>query len=178
MPVDVHALTFIVMVFKTHFSKNSLGTTLLELMIAVLMLLVLLASSLLILDPIGSKKRANDNKRLSDISILERAVNEYRIDNNAYPDTVSTLRQSDVLAVNGSNLAISTGGWIAANLSNYVTKQPVDPINTSNYVYKYIHNSKSYEINCVLEDSLTTMQNDGGNNAAVYEVGNNLTLIP
>lgn len=41
----------------------------------------------------------------------------------------------------------------------------------------YVHTNNSYELNVVLEYYLEKSQEDGGNDAAVYEIGNDLTLL-
>lgn len=41
----------------------------------------------------------------------------------------------------------------------------------------YVHTNNSYELNVVLEYYLEKSKNDGGNNPAIYEIGNDLTLI-
>jgi hypothetical protein len=54
---------------------------------------------------------------------------------------------------------------------------PIDPINDPTYYYSYFQNGSGYELNARLEFSPDLMQNDGGNDPDMYEIGNNLLLI-
>lgn len=128
-------------------------------------------------DPIGNKKKARDQKRISDISTIDRAISEFVADKKRYPDQSNTLRQSTILPAGSSQLTGSESGWIQENLSSYTPLLPIDPVNDDSYHYYYIHNSNSYEINAKLEILNDEMANDGGNDPTFYEIGNNLNLI-
>ena len=41
----------------------------------------------------------------------------------------------------------------------------------------YVHLNSAYELNATLEYHIIKAQTDGGNNPAVYELGNDLTLL-
>lgn len=146
--------------------------------VIVLGLLVLLSTFLFInTDPVGNQKKARDNKRISDISTIDRAVSEFVVDKKRYPDQSEMLRQSTVLPGGSSQLTSSNMGWLQDNLSSYISFLPIDPINDITYQYSYIHDATGYEINAKLEIRLDQMTDDGGNDDTTYEVGNNLNLI-
>jgi prepilin-type N-terminal cleavage/methylation domain-containing protein len=88
-------------------------------------------------------------------------------------------------------------GWIPVNLDSLtsgspISNFPIDPVNTvaapaaiasTDLVYRYICSTAiQYEIDAQLESSAYTVTDDkrakdGGNNAALYEVGTNLKLL-
>ncbi len=158
--------------------NKSKGITLLELLITVTVVLILLAASVLVINPAEKLEKARDEKRLSDISSLERIVNEYKIDNGVYPDDADALRISTALPPgNAGPLQSTTLGWIKADLSAYNTKLPTDPKNDATYFYSYQQSGPTYELNARLEHLVELSQNDGGNDPDVYEVGDDLTII-
>lgn len=95
-------------------------------------------------------------------------------------------------------------GWLPVNLTGIaggspISNLPIDPTNTAatatptsaTYVYRYAcqnagganHPSSVFEIDAVLESTEFTgangkMATDGGDNAAYYEVGTSLKLLP
>jgi len=84
-------------------------------------------------------------------------------------------------------------GWLPVNLNSLVYPPlfayPVDPINSYNkkFFYSYVFNraSSTFEINAKLEfegykfgGSEDKVSTDGGDNQNIYEVGNNLNLMP
>lgn len=148
-----------------------------ELVAATAVILVLMAALVINVNPINNQNKAKDVKRLSDLSLLDRAVNEYRIDNRNYPDTVNLLRTSTLLPSGNVQLENASSGWVDQDLSKYLPRLPTDPINNDAYHYSYIQNGSGYEINAKLELMVEQMQNDGGNDPNVYEMGNILTLI-
>ena len=103
----------------------------------------------------------------------------------------------------GQVTSTSTGkvdgtGWLPVNIASLmggspISNLPVDPTNTvataaapksTDLVYRYVCSEKTlkYEIAAVLESNAFTvadnrMAKDGGNNAAYYEVGTDLTLL-
>lgn len=172
-------------VSKIHFSKlinkysldNSDGMTLLEVILATTITIVLFTVIWILVNPTVMLKRGRDEKRLSDLSMLDRVITEYKLDQGSYPDTVNTLRTSTTLPVGSTSLTSVKAGWIACNLSTYTSRFPIDPINDSTYYYSYFHTSDGYELDAKLEYNTSLMSSDGGNDPNSYEVGNNLNLI-
>jgi type II secretory pathway pseudopilin PulG len=174
------------MVYKIHnlisskFLKNpnQVGITYVEILITIAIIMVLFVAVMLIINPVELQKRGRDNKRISDISALDRAIGEYLLDKKYYPDTADVTRTSNVLPTgNTGPLSKSSDGWIDANLSSYNPSLPTDPLNDATYHYTYRHNSSGYELNAVLEYLTSYSNGDGGNNSEVYEVGNDLTIL-
>ena len=166
------------MVLKIPKTDNRLGLTMVEMLIIVSVIIVIFSTVLLVLNPARERAKAKDNKRLSDIALLDRVINEYLLDNGSYPDIQDVLRDSTSLPdAETISLDNSTSGWIDQNLSKYTPRLPLDPINDTTYKYEYIHTANTYELNAVLEELTSYMQNDSGNNTAKYEFGNNLLII-
>ena len=85
-----------------------------------------------------------------------------------------------------SNYA-SKDGWIPMDFSGMspapIAKLPVDPTNNATYHYSYAVSGTNFEIDATLESTYYTATvdadgKDGGNNAGVYEVGTDLTILP
>lgn len=162
------------MVLKTHSEK---GLTLTELSISLAIFCVLLALAFVYFNPVEKKQRARDGKRLSDLEVIDRTINEYILDNRAYPDIPGTLRQSNVLPTGSVSLESAQSGWIPVDFRSYFSMLPIDPTNDETYHYSFMQTSSGYELNAVLEYEPDFMENDGGNDPGVYEIGNNLTII-
>jgi hypothetical protein len=111
------------------------------------------------------------------MSLLDRIVTEYKVDYGKYPDSADILRTSTTLPAGNTSLTSVQSGWIKQNLASYSSKLPIDPLNSDTYQYKYIQNGTTYEINAKLEYNFDVASSDGGNDATVYELGNNLLLI-
>lgn len=156
------------MKLKTHFNTNfsNIGFTLIELLISVGIMLILSSMLFITFRPGESKQKARDNVRLANIADIERVVNEYMLDTKTYPGEPNILYQSTQV------------NWIPSPLSSYISKIPVDPINSDNHFYYYIHDGSTYEIVATLEYFTNLMTGDNGNQASAYEVGNNLNLLP
>lgn len=155
------------------------GYSFVELLLILSVIIVAFTFVVMFIHPPNKQKKARDTVRLSDAIVLSRAVEEYNLDNGSLPDTDNTLRVSNTLPVGntGPLEGISGNGWIDATFTGYLTKLPIDPVNTGSFIYSYKRNGTVYEINMVLENSSSEMQNDGGNNSNVYELGSSLTLV-
>lgn len=134
-------------------SKIPKGHTLIELVLVMGIVSILFAVVVLNVNPLENKQNARDQKRMSDLQLLDRVVNEYLVDKKTLPTSLST------------------------DLSEYTVKIPVDPIDDAIYYYQYAQNVVTYELSAVLENSPDISKNDGGNDDDAYELGNDLTLI-
>jgi len=165
--------------FMTNYSGKSAqqGFTIIELVAACTIIIIVTFLGIINFNPTEKSKKARDEKRISDIQTIDRAVTEFMLNNKRYPDTENVLRNSSVLPIGSVALNNVNKGWIFENLTAYLPTLPTDPINDATYYYSYIHNVSGYELNAQLEIITDEPTNDGGNDTAVYEVGNNLTLI-
>lgn len=148
-----------------------------EVMIAVIVVSVVVTGSILLINPVEKQKEARDKKRISDLNYIDVAINEYLLDNGQLPDLANTLRVSTEIPLGGSNLSSSTSGWILSNLSAYISKLPIDPVNDATYYYSYYQDGRTYELSAYFEALFDVSANDGGNDNTSYEIGSNLSLI-
>lgn len=151
------------------------GFTFIEVFLVVAILSVIFTVVLIILKPAENKQKAQDNKRLLDLSKIYEAAHEYKLKNGVYPGNTNVVYTSNT----GFSLKLTDpiNGWIFADLSNYLQIQPIDPVNEVPNLYTYTTNGDDFELNAVLNYYKDKMQNDLGNNANVFEMGTNLELI-
>ena len=142
------------------------GFTLVELILIMGILVLLISGAVVVVNPSEYLKKSRDNKRLSNLETLDRAINEFLLDNGRYPGTENILFSST-----------SPSGWIDEDLSQYTSVQPIDPSHDKGYYLMYFHNSNSYEVNAQVEYLFDEAANDGGDDPNMYELGNNLNLI-
>lgn len=95
------------------------GFTLIELLVVIGILAILLAITLIAINPQRQFQQANDTKRKSDVNAILNAVGQYAADHNG----------SLPAAVTGSKLEISTTGADICNaiVPTYIAALPVDP---------------------------------------------------
>ena len=153
------------------------GLTLVELVFVMALFLIIITMVTVLINPTEQIRKGHDDKRISDILLLDRVIGEFLLDNKRYPDQSNIIRKSNVLPAGSSDLSSSNPGWIYENLSSYTEKLPVDPVNDENYFYSYIHDETGYEISTKFEYYKDKMEDDNGNDDLLYEVGTNLNLI-
>ena len=73
--------------------KNQKGFTFVELTVVVALLLIVTTLVTVLVHPLDQLKKGRDNQRLSDINLLDRAINEYLLDNSRYPDQINVLKR-------------------------------------------------------------------------------------
>lgn len=101
------------------------GFTLIELLVVIGILAILLAITLIAINPARQFQQANDTKRASDVNAILNAVGQYAADNNGAlpPGVDSTIRE-----INGATSATTTStAFCAALVPQYIASMPVDP---------------------------------------------------
>jgi len=101
------------------------GFTLIELLVVIGILAILLAITLIAINPARQFQQANDTKRSSDVNAILNAVGQYAADNNgALPGGITTT----ALPIGGNAAAPTTVADICAALvPQYIASLPVDP---------------------------------------------------
>ena len=169
--------------------RKQKGFTLVELLVVIAIVGILAGALLVAINPQSMIQKSRDAKRLSDIDSLTKAINL------ALTDTEITLSPTGVCASCTStetNRGLDGTGWVKfsiptgkTGLSKFVPDLPIDPINgtvsaVGTHVYTFGSTATDFEVNVVLEhaDNTAKMTTDGGNNAAAYEAGTSLLILP
>ncbi len=139
--------------------KARMGFTLIELIIVVAILGLLLSLVLIYWREI--QMRSRDNRRVSDIQTLQKALSMYQIQHANYP------LETEEIEIDGSDEI--TQALTSENLLSAPVKDPINGIgNGVNYVYTYeSDNGNSYLMKYCLEtDSIQGKFKGCGNEAA------------
>ncbi|MCL5004073.1 MAG: type II secretion system GspH family protein [Patescibacteria group bacterium] len=161
----------------------SAAFTLIELLVVIAVIGVLYAISIGVLQPDVQKKRVRDAQRLADLGRLQSVIEAYISDHGVPPDVSGLVRVSNVPVSSGSNPSRSDGsGWLGVDLSSWLDKLPVDPLNAGSYVYRYERVGGNYELDAGLEYYTNLMLDsapggDGGNSDNRLEKGTDLTIL-
>lgn len=141
------------------------GFTIIELVIVIAIIAVLSGVLISVINPETFRNKSQDARRKADLTAIQGALEVYFADNNAYP--------VEAVAVSSCTPA----DWTFLG-STYISVLPVDPDNAASQCYYYITDATglNYELRANLEVDTASEQNDGGNDAALYEVGTNLSL--
>lgn len=137
--------------------KYNKGFTLVELLIAISLIAILSGVLLSVLNPIGIQKKARDSQRVSDLSKIKVALENYFADNRKYPNTAPVTANTWV-----KTSALST----FLENGKYINKLPTDPKPTvtancavngwREYYYKTNANGTVYILSANLEIAPST----------------------
>lgn len=110
--------------------KYKKGFTLIELLVVIGILAILLAITLIAINPARQFGQANNTKRRSDILQILNAVHQYVAENQGQlPPEVSALTAGTATAFNDTNFPLLCGLLV----TNYLPALPTDPsLNTAN----------------------------------------------
>lgn len=108
-------------------NKNSKGFTLIELLVVIGILAVLLAITLIAINPQRQFSQANNTKRSSDVNAILNAINQNMADNKGIVPagidaTVKTITNDASLIAAGTGVDLCT-----ALVTQYLAGLPVDP---------------------------------------------------
>lgn len=140
---------------RKSISRVNAGFTLIELLIVIGIIAVLVSISIIYYQ--SARAKARDSKRKGEIKQIYNALTIYQDNNKGdYPLSLDEL------------------------VPQYLPKISTDPKTNQVYFYKASENKNHFEINAYLEINLDKVADvDGGNEPfPVYEVGNNLQLLP
>ncbi len=160
------------------------GFTLIELLIVVAIMVILAVVAWVMLNPAEWLAQARDGTRLNDLNSLRQVITIAEQESTA----ASVLCSGGTPPCSGNSLdgtRSSDGtGWVKVDLKESKNMSmpilPADPLNSGTQIYSYKTSvdGKTWEIDAVLESTKykANMENDGGNDANVYEIGTNIEL--
>jgi general secretion pathway protein G len=142
------------------------GFTLIELLVVIS--IVSLLSSVVATGLTSARAKARDSKRIQELIQMRNALELYRTDNNDYPlpnDGIGDQFQSYSIHDKWKNTNGASGNF-PAQLSPYLSKLPVDPINndvpgfgSGAHFYWYYKYSTGYVLCAALESPKTSTFN-------------------
>jgi prepilin-type N-terminal cleavage/methylation domain-containing protein len=105
--------------------KEQAGFTLIELLLVIGILAVLLAITLIAVNPARQFGQANDTKRRSDINAILNAVGQYEASNtgNLPTDVTALSASASAIEINNTNFPNLCGQFVPT----YIPALPVDP---------------------------------------------------
>ncbi|MEI6533157.1 MAG: type II secretion system protein [Candidatus Roizmanbacteria bacterium] len=113
------------------FQKNQyrFGFTLIELLVVIAILTVLLAITLIAINPQEQFRKANDTKRRSDVGSLLNAVSQWSADNGGVLPTFSSGTPIPTTGANGAGSQLSSASVNICDklVPKYIAALPVDP---------------------------------------------------
>lgn len=164
---------------------KSKGFTVIELLVAVLVIGVLAVITWVFINPPEVAKRTRDAARLINLADFKQAINASVTE--ATSSANLALCQGTPYPCQGSSnqgsSAANGTGWLKMNLaaqkSVNMSTLLTDPINDGTYHYSFCANGDQWEISAKLESDTekARMDSDSGNDENLYEVGTNLNLI-
>ncbi|MDD3119782.1 MAG: prepilin-type N-terminal cleavage/methylation domain-containing protein [Candidatus Gracilibacteria bacterium] len=130
------------------------GFTLIELIVVITILAIL--STIAFISFQDYSKNARDSSRVSDIAIIMKLLEMYKVDNSYYPLPDShkiVTYDNDAVWYQGT-----VGDTMVKVLYNSLSKKPLDPKNKTEYIYSITSSKREYELLAVTE-LLTSLDN-------------------
>lgn len=108
-------------IYKFDKIKNSLGFTLVELLVVISIIAILSAVGMVIYS--GTRIKARDAVRKADLNSISTALEQYKMINGSYPHSAN-INNGDIWSANTS--------WTVTNfgLGSFIQNMPKDPLNT------------------------------------------------
>lgn len=114
---------------KHYLPAERRGFTLIELLVVIGILAVLLAITLIAINPARQFSQANDTKRASDVNAILNAIDQYAADNKgALPAGITTTAQNIMTAAGTPPVGADI---CSALVTKYLAALPVDPLTTN-----------------------------------------------
>lgn len=115
------------------FSRKNRGFTLIELLVVIGILAVLLAITLVAINPAKQFSQANDTQRQSDVNAILNAINQYMADNNGAPPAGITTTAA-VIGLEDAGTPAAEADLCSILVPEYLAALPVDPTEGTNGV--------------------------------------------
>jgi general secretion pathway protein G len=144
--------------------RKSKSFTLIELLVVIFIIGVLAA--LITSNVSRSRMKGRDARRKADLNSIRTAVETYAMENGTMPGNCGTTA-----CCSNDSTCGSTWATLETVLQPYLYPLPKDPINNSNYRYKYTNSNTDYKVSALLELSGDPdAANDGGASTSYYEL--------
>ncbi len=156
--------------------------------IAILFLIIipiLAAIVVVAINPLELTRRGRDAARISDLALVQQAVN-IAVENATDPNALCYKSQAPCEgksnSINADVKNVDGTGWIKVDLTKTkilsTNMLPVDPVNSSEFYYKYCSDGTNWEIDIPLESQKQKhiAIEDKGDNSIMYETGSDLTV--
>lgn len=140
------------------------GFTLIELLVVIGILAVLLAITLVAINPRKQFQQANDTQRQSDVNAILNAVNQYTVDNQGQ------LPPALAAAVVATPYAISTSGVDICGdvVPEYIAALPTDPLSASHAGRPVVDNTPTGVDSCASYDTEYVIERTANNRISVW----------
>lgn len=113
--------------FTSHLSFRE-GFTLIELLVVIGILAILLAITLIAINPARQFGQANDTKRRSDINAILNAVGQYAASNSGnLPTQLQSASAGATIQISQANFPAGATGLCEQLVSTYIPALPADP---------------------------------------------------
>lgn len=178
------------------------GFTLIELIIVIALIALLATTVILVINPVKIFQEARDSQRIADLGQMNSAMSLMLATSSAQPvlgpnavncyqnkvaqDCKSRYTPASTAATSNSSQLVDGTGWVPVHLgsSPAISAWPIDPKNDASLFYSYAYdNSNTWEFTAKMESTryksggTDDVENtDGGNQAALFEVGTNVNL--
>ncbi|MFH0890461.1 MAG: type II secretion system protein [Candidatus Liptonbacteria bacterium] len=173
----VPAIKAVALKVAIHGNDLSGGFTLIELLVVIAIVAVISTVVILTLNPAELLKQSRDSNRMSDLSVLQKAIVLYQTDvpggsisanSNCYVSIGSSpgancggwFTATHATVVTSTSRAVDGTGWLPVNFSaithsRVISSLPLDPENNTSYYYAYAASSTNYsfEINANMEST-------------------------
>jgi prepilin-type N-terminal cleavage/methylation domain-containing protein len=149
---------YVAKILLMKLSKSQKGFTLIELLVVIGILAVLLAITLIAINPARQFSQANDTKRSSDVNAILNAVNQYMADNRgALPADLSGCTAALPCALSGvaSTAEAPTVNMCAVLVSGYLAALPVDPLTNNGTAVSEANCATAYNTGYTIYQSTT-----------------------
>jgi len=132
--------------------RNNKGFTLIELLLVAAILSVLVVVALVIIDPVAQFQKANDARRKSDLSQIQKALEAYYEDHGFYPCNSSTTFQIVDADDRADETCVASGLAFDGSSSwqPYMKILPADPNSKKRYRY-YSPDGQTYYVYASLD---------------------------
>jgi prepilin-type N-terminal cleavage/methylation domain-containing protein len=118
------------MTVRQTFNKKNQGFTLIELLVVIGILAILLAITLIAINPARQFAQANNTKRSSDVNAILNAIGQYSAQNSGNITalgTISTVPGTPTLISNTTGTGIGNA-FCTALVTEYIAALPSDPL--------------------------------------------------